>query len=255
MKIHVKHELVLERRPLGLLPGERGTPVAPLAVPATMPEATKENSWVTFEPADRRFLFRHPQDLVLQGQGGPAGWLEIRFKDERPTGRAALSITVPTRTSVASVDGLAHDPASLKKTLDKQWDDDGVVATKGQAEWLPDEDWKELKRRVYRLEASLKIEGRERPVFADHYLVEFNRTQNILVFSWTERADHIAYRTQAEEIIKSFQLGNAEKLPNQPGPLPASTAPGADLAPADAPGATPATDPAAPASAPTTPPR
>jgi hypothetical protein len=256
LRTHILHELVLERRPLGLLPGERGTPVAPLVVPVPMPEATKDNSWVIFEHAERRFHFSHPQELRLQGQGVGQAALEIRFTDERPTGRAALSVLVPTKTSVSAGDGLAHDPASLKKQLDSQWAADGVVATKGQAEWLPDEDWKELKRRVYRFEASLKIEGRDRPIFADHYFVEFNRTQNILVFSWTERPDHVAYRTQAEDLIRSFQFGTADKSPvQQPASQPTSTAPGATPAQADAPGETPAAASGAPASTPAAPPR
>ena len=77
MRTHILHELVLERRPLQLLPEERGTPVAPLVVPAPMPEATKENSWVIFEPADKRFHFRHPQELVWQGPSGGPGVVEI----------------------------------------------------------------------------------------------------------------------------------------------------------------------------------
>jgi hypothetical protein len=257
LRTHVLHELVLERRPLELLPGERGTPVAPLVVPVPVPVATKENSWVIFEHPDRRFHFRHPQELRLQGQGGGTAALEIRFTDERPSGRAALSVLVPTKTTASATDGLAHDPASLKKQLDSQWAADGVIATRGQAEWLPDEDWKELKRRVYRFEASLKIEGRDKPIFADHYFVEFNRTQNILVFSWTERPDHVAYRTQAEDLIRMFQFGTADKSPLQEtGSQPNSTGPSAaNPAQADAPGTPPAATPNTPSNAPQSPPQ
>jgi hypothetical protein len=249
MRTHVLHELVVERRPLELLPGERGTPVSPLVVPAPMPEATIENSWVSFESTDRGFRFRHPQELRLQGQGGPPGWMEIRFTDDRPTGRAALSVVVPTKTTASASDGVIHDPASLKKKFESQWAADGVVVTPGQADWLPDERWKELKRRVYRLEASLKIEGRDRPVFADHYFVEMGRTQNFAVVSYTERGDHVAYRTQAEDLIGSFQFGAADKpRVQQPGSQPASTGPGAGPAQADGPAGGP-TFPPAPAGA------
>jgi hypothetical protein len=247
---------VLERRPLELLPGERGTPVAPLIVPVPMPAATDENSWVTFENMDRGFRFRHPQQLVLQGQGGPPGWLEIRFTDDRPTGRAALSLVVPTKTTASAGDGVIHDPASLKKKFESQWTADGVVVTPGQADWLPSEDWKELKRRVYRLEASLKIEGRDKPVFADHYFVEMGRIHNFTLVSYTERPDHVAYRAQAEDVIRSFQFGTADKSPvQQPASQPTSTAPGANPAQADAPGAAPAAAPGAPASPPAAPPQ
>ena len=246
MRTHVLHEVVLERRPLELMPGERGSPVAPLVVPVPAPVATKENSWVTFEHAERRFRFRHPQELQLQGQGGGRlGSLEIRFTDDRPTGRAALSVLVPTKSTASAGDGVIHDPASLKKQFESQWAADAVVVTKGQADWLPDDDWKEQKRKVYRLEAGLKIEGRDRPIFADHYFVEVSRTQNFVVISYTERADHVAYRAQAEDIIRSFQFGAADK---QPIHEPVSTAPGPNPAPADAPGATPALAPAAPGS-------
>jgi hypothetical protein len=251
MRTHVLHELVLERRPLELLPGERGTPVAPLVVPVPMPEATPENSWITIEDTERRFHFRHPQELILQGQGGGQGALEIRFADDRPTGRAALSVIVPTKTTASSIgDDFVHDPASLKKKLETQWAAAGVVVTKGQADWLADNDWKELKRRVYRFEAGLKFEGREKPVFADHYFIEMSRTQNFLVYSYTERPDHVAYRAQAEDIIRSFQFAAADKLPlQQPASQPTSTAPGANPVQADVPGATPALAPAAPAGA------
>jgi hypothetical protein len=252
MKVLVTHEVVLERRPLALRPGERGTPVAPLVVPVPMPEATPENSWVSFEHADRGFRFRHPQELRLQGQGGGPGSLEIRFADDRPTGRAALSVVVPTRTTTSAGDGVIHDPVSLKKQLESQWAADGVEVAKGQADWLPDNDWKELKRRVYRLEAGLTIEGRDRPIFADHYFVEMTRNQNFAVFSYTERPDHVAYRTQAENVIRSFQFGPADKLPvQQPDSQPTSPSPGTNPARPDTPDA--ASAPVTPAPAPSQP--
>jgi hypothetical protein len=247
---------VLERRPLELLPGERGTPVAPLVVPVPMPQATKDNSWVIFEHADKHFQFRHPQELILRAQGGGPGVLEIHFADDRPTGKAALSVVLPIKTTGSASDDFAHDPASLKKNLEAKWASTGVVVTKGQAEWLPEDDWKDLKRRVYRIETSLKPEGDDRPVFADHYFVEFSRTQHIIVIAYTERADHVAYRTQAEDLIRSFQFGTADKSPvQQPASQPTSTAPGANPAQADTPGETLDAAPAAPPSRPAAPPR
>ena len=55
---------VIERRPLGRLPGEPGTPVAPLTLPETTPTPTQANSWITYDDPAGRFHFRHPQELA-----------------------------------------------------------------------------------------------------------------------------------------------------------------------------------------------
>ena len=148
-------------------------------------------------------------------------------------------MAVPTKTTASSAgEAVVHDPASLKKKLETQWADEWRSRHQRPGGWLADEDWKALKRRVYRLESGLKYEGRDKPVFADHYFVEVSRTQNFFVFSYTERPDHVAYRTQAEDIIRSFQFGPADKSPaQQPTGQPTAIVPGASPAQADAPGA------------------
>jgi hypothetical protein len=250
------HELILQRRPLPTGAAAGAAPVAPIEIPIPGPVPTKENSWIVYDDSSGRFQFRHPQELQFQGQGGGPGEMEIRLTDDRPTGRAHMTLLVHSGLTSSIAPDSVHDPASLTKTLEKQWAEDEVVVTKGQAGWLPDEDWKELKRRVYRIESGLKMPGRERPVFADHYFVEFSRSQNIIVFSYTERDDHVAYRAQAENLIRTFQFKSTNKPGSQKvSAQPAATTPVPNRADSGDSAATPSANPASPASVPRVPPQ
>ena len=217
---------------------------------------TGDNAWVTFDDPDGRFHFRHPQEYI---KVRPAIIVpsRVEFVDKRPgTGDAALVFVVPTKAGNPTSEQVFRDPAGLKKGLDEEWLHDQQTVTKGPAGWLDDADWKDSKRRVYRVEAALKQRDKN-PVYADVYLVEFNQTQRIVVHSYTERTDHLVVRKNVEDVIRSFQWGPSTRASAAGAAAPATTtAPAAGAstpAPAENP-ANPAAPPVAPAAAPNTPP-
>jgi hypothetical protein len=242
-------ELTMERRPMALMPGERGPEPAPLVLPNPSPTPTESNSWVVFDDPEGRFHFEHPQEYL---QVHPAIPVRSRFEfvDKRPgAGDAALILGVPAKTGNPASEQVFREPAGLQKSLDAEWVTEQYDVTRGPAGWLDDAAWKDSKRRVYRIEAALKLQEKK-PLYADVYFVEFNQTQRIVVYSYTERADHLAIRARVEDVIKSFQWAPSRAS----APAAATSAPAPGAAPAAAsvppgPDATPSTanPPAAPA--------
>ncbi len=217
-------ELTLERRPLALLPGERGPAPEPLVLPNPSPTPTESNSWVVFDDPEGRFRFEHPQEYL---QVHPAIPVRSRFEfvDKRPgSGDAALIVGIPAKTGSPTAEQIFRDPAALQKTLDAEWATEQYDVTRGPTGWLDDAAWNDSKRRVYRIEAALKLQEKK-PLYADVYFVEFNQTQRIIVYSYTERADHLVIRNNVEEVIKSFKWAQrapaaaaAPSTPAQDGP-------------------------------------
>ncbi len=245
LKQRVTYKLLLERRPLAPVAGEAGAGSRPITLPDNPPTATPANSWVTYDDPAGRFHFRHPEELSLD-QSRAADPLAVPLWDIRPSGTAAMVLILPTSRGDAEHDRAFRDPASFQKVMESHFEAVKDSVTWGAAGWLDDEDLKPLNRKVYRVEAALKGGKVQRPYFADLYLVVGqNGVRNFVVQSWTEREDHVAFRTQIEQVIRSFHWAPAEKrAPGTSGaPADAGAGPGGAAAPA---GGQPAAGPGAP---------
>ena len=133
--------------------------------------------------------------------------------------------------------------------------------TLGTSGYLPEKDWKPLNRKVYRLEASIAPLGEEErvgdPHYLDFYLVTFGGNHNYMFQAWNKGANHVTFRKQAEDMIKSFQLGPFDKPRSRApsaspavGPSGGSASPVTDRPAAETPGANSEIREAAPASIP-----
>jgi hypothetical protein len=180
-----------------------------LSVPATPPAPTVENSWLSYEDEQGRFHFRHPQEF--RAKVYPEGGVELIYA--RPDGRDVIEMNLVPKTGDPQRDRLAGDPVQQKKFEEDQWKREGQVVLPGPAGWLPDKEWSPLNRKVYRFEAALRPgdDGGPGPqvgrVYLDHYLVQFRRNEILRVIAITTRDPHLNFRSQAEQVIKSFDFG------------------------------------------------
>ena len=255
LKQRVTVELSLERRPLALQPGERGVAVPELALQSP-PTATQENAWVTYDDPAGRFHFRHPQELAQYESNEPIQHA-VDLKDVRPSGAALLAVKLPSNRGDAELDRLYFDAKHFQTEIQKYFtrpkDEDRV--TWGKSGWLEDEDWKTLKRKVFRMEGRFTREEGAAPVYIDFYLVsELTGSKSFVVEGWIGReGEHVKYRNDVEDVIRSFQWGPSEKRAPAPTAAPAATtAPAAGPA-AGATPASPETPPVAPAITPIAP--
>lgn len=202
-------ELILARR---ARVSEMGPEAAfPLVAPETPPE-DPAHTWVTFDDPQGRFHLAHPQGLKIQ-RINPEGGVDL--VDRRLEGSDVVSISLVPKTGDPSKDKLAADPLEHKKELIQTWRDQGQEILMGDAGWLKEAVWGPLNRRVYRLEAALKPAGEQGAVqsgriYADYYVIQFTRNETLIVTAMTVRDPHVAFRDQAEGIIKSFTFGPSE---------------------------------------------
>jgi hypothetical protein len=215
----------------------------PLAVPATEPDPDSPDSWVTYDDPAGRFHFRHPQGLLLP-PAGPMGPNEVTLVQDRPTGPDVLIVKLQPPVKDPARDRELLDPDHHRKHLDEEWQKQQQDVLKIPPGWLPDADWAPLKRKVYRIEAALrpKADPKAKRIYLDYYLVVFDRNQSIVVEAMTTQDPHLAFRNQAEAIIKTFDFGTSDGSP-PPALNPAGTArdarPGASGRKPAAPGRSP----------------
>ncbi|WP_337174992.1 hypothetical protein [Paludisphaera sp.] len=202
-------ELVIARR---ARPSEMGPEAAlPMIAPDAPPE-DPAHTWVTYDDPRGRFHLDHPQSLKIQ-RITPEGGIDM--VDRRLEGSDVVSLNLVPKTGDPTKDKLAADPLEHKKELVQTWRAQGQEILMGDSGWLKDEVWGPLNRRVYRLEAALKPPGgqaavRSGRIYADYYVVQFTRDETLVVTAMTVRDPHIAFRDQAELIIKSFGFGPSE---------------------------------------------
>ncbi|WP_165069490.1 hypothetical protein [Paludisphaera rhizosphaerae] len=226
-------ELIVERR---ARPSELGTEAAmPIPVPEAPPE-DEAHTWVVYDDHQGRFHFAHPQNLRVV-HVYPDGSVDLL--DRRPDGQDAVSINFIPKTGDPSRDRVAADPNEHRRDLVQRWRAQGQEVQMGDSGWLKEADWSPLHRKVYRLEAALKPTGEQATIrgdrlYADYYVVQFTRDQNLVVTALTARDLHVPFREQAEGVIKSFTFGPSD-APVQPGSLPSPTGTAAETAPAPSP--------------------
>src|SRR5262249_55943285 len=140
-------------------------------------------------------------------------------------------------------------PQAFVRKLQDDWGREGHELIQGDAGWLPDQDWARLNRRVYRVETAIKkaeAGARARAAarfYLDAHLILFSPGERFSVRAMTPGDDHVAFRAQAEGLIRSLELGpspgRAEALgqpaPTRPAATPPSTGRPTTPAPSDRP--------------------
>jgi hypothetical protein len=225
LKTTLTYETVLGRRPLSEVPNQPGAEQpAPLRLPDAPPTATEANSWLVYEDPLGRFRFRHPQELQATSESMDPD--TVHLIDQRPeVGKDVFLLQLPPGTEDPQADRRFHNVDQFRKTIDAEWSGKKLDVVHGPAEWLPEAEWAPLK--VYRKELGVKTRtpsatGTIERVYLDYYFVLSNRDDCFHVQSMTIRDNHVAFRTEAEHIIKTMQFGPT-RLKGSPAKPPTAT--------------------------------
>src|SRR5271157_5375245 len=228
LKQNVRRDLVLERKVV-----QAGELAVLLEVPSPEPEANESNSWLIYDDPQGRFHLLHPQELRVANSYPDGG---IDLLDRRPDGQDAIQVSLNAKTGDPQRDRLAADPIQEKQQLEDEWKRRGEKVVPGPSGWLPEADWSQFKRKVFRIEAALipatdGSSSNER-IYLDRYLVQFTRNEVLKMTAMTTRDPHVQFREAAESIIKSFEFGPSESsLPSAPTRVPTTPPPGVPTTP------------------------
>jgi len=233
LKQSLTHQLELWRKPLAVTTdAPAGGLNLSLSLPAPPPTADEANSWLLYDDPKGRFHLRHPQELQLSPRMIDPNILELVDR-HLETGNDVFIVRLAPGAEDPQSDRLFRDVKQLERETDAFWAKGKVDIVRGPAGWLPEKDWEPL--RVYRKELGVKAEGTDEKrksverIYVDYYLVLSKSNECVHVQSMTRRDDHVAFRTQAERMIKSFQFGPAEgegrarskpATPSRPSPPP-----------------------------------
>jgi hypothetical protein len=216
LKETATYELIMARRTLDAAaeaaartPGV--APPAPIQVPDPLPSPTETNTWLVYEDPSVRFYFRHPQDLDAEPNAQDNPDVLTYIHEQARLGTDRLSIFLPPKDADPKLSLEFHDPERFRNRITRDWAAKKVELLPGPSGWLPEADWSNSKRKVYRMEVGIKstggIGGSEGRVIIDYYLVDFGRGRSIMVESWTNRDDHVGFVRQVEGVIRSFAFG------------------------------------------------
>ena len=200
LKVIVNHVIDLRRKPVDS--------EAELLVPNPPPAPTEANSWLTFEDVDGRFHFNHPQSLKFQTlqPGDPTVVLL------GPLGSVdSVSLILQEKTGKSEEDRQFRDPGSHRKILKSQLEEDGFEIIPGPEGWLPEANWADAKMKVYRSEAVLRPPDdggiKSVRIYFDFYLALLAHDECLVFTARTAQDPPTAFRSQAEQIVRSFKLG------------------------------------------------
>jgi len=222
LKQNIRRDLVLERKVV-----QAGELTVLLEVPSPEPAADVKNSWLIYDDPLGRFHLLHPQELRVANSYPDGG---IDLLDRRPDGQDAIQVSLNSKTGDPQRDRLAADPIQEKKQLEDEWKRRGEKVVPGPSGWLPEADWSQFKRKVFRIEAALipATDGSSsiERIYLDRYLVQFTRNEVLKLTAMTTRDPHVQFRETAELIIKSFEFGPSESsLPAAPTRAPTTPRP------------------------------
>jgi hypothetical protein len=191
-------------------PDDAAGPKGPLAVPDPAPTPDESNSWLVYDDPGGKFHFFHPQSLLLSPRMIDPNAVE--FVDQNPgSGQDVFILRLPPGNTDPEVDRKFRDAQQFQKEIDADWAKSKLETLRGTSGWLADAEW--APRKVYRKELGVKTPAAEdgaggvQRIFIDNYLVLTSRNECFRAQSMTVRNDHVAFRTQAESMIKSFQFG------------------------------------------------
>ena len=178
------YELNLARRLMPAANDAAGGQSAPLTVPDPLPAPNEANSWLVYEDPLQRFNFRHPQELVYGGSADPNS---VMLNEKNPKGDVILSVDLQAKDAGRQL----LDPDYHRRKLATEWEREKKDVLKGSTGWLPDADWSNLKRKVYRIEAALIPKGNTPAnadrLYLDYYLVLFTSGESMVVIAMTEQ--------------------------------------------------------------------
>lgn len=201
----------------------------PIELPASMPAATKENSWLVFEDSGNRFRMIHPP--VLRP-----------FVEEESHIDFSTIGKIPPEVVRIDLDSDGIKPESLRKYYEAEWKAEKFEIF-AVSEGFLEGDWGD--RRVYRVEAALQStdSGSNQRSQMDVYMIQFPQNVTIMAECNTFSERPAVFRDMVEEMLKSIELTTptAPKAPAEPAPAgnanPPAQAPAAqpEAAPAPAP--------------------
>jgi hypothetical protein len=216
----VTKELNLVRRPAS----------NPLIIPE-VPIATAANSWVRYDDPGKRFHFNHPQALQLVSDTSENPDL-LELVDKRATGTDALIFNIQREEVDPARNRQLLDPNFHIRNMRATWQKTQQDVVEGEAGWLPNDASTPAKRRVHRFEAALKNGPSAPRTYCNQYLL-LDSKGSIVVTAITERNDQLVFRSQVEDVIKSFEFDQGPGAGVPPSRPSASAAP-ASAAPASA---------------------
>ncbi|HZW29537.1 MAG TPA: hypothetical protein VFF52_02455, partial [Isosphaeraceae bacterium] len=137
LKQIVTRELNLQRRPAPTPGAADAASPAGLTIPEPPPTATEANSWLLHDDPQRRFHFRHPQELTVQRENPD----ELDLIYPRPDGGSdVLRIILVPELKDPQRDRMARDPEALRQALRAEWERKRYDLVPGPAGWLPERE-------------------------------------------------------------------------------------------------------------------
>jgi hypothetical protein len=197
-------DVILERRPVKPPTVE----LPPLAKP---PVANETNSWVVYDDPKGRFHFRYPQDMMPR-PGNPQfnrNGIDLVSLDAAH-GNDIIRIVLPPMVEEPGGNQEFRDPGVMVRNSTGFLKEKGWPYFIGHSGWLPEADWAPLGRKVFDHEVAADLtdsEGGKLRVYADYFLVHFERNLRVRIDVLTRRDDHAAFRKTALDLIRSFKTG------------------------------------------------
>ncbi|MEO6810886.1 MAG: hypothetical protein ABI353_17355 [Isosphaeraceae bacterium] len=192
LKQMIKRELILERR--------LDADAASLTAPGAPPEATEENSWLTYVDLKGRFTFRHPQDLLLiRGESLDV----IHLGHRRESGGDLVELTFTPKGKTSS-DEFFKRRAQPRSKL-------GLEIIPGATQALA--GWPESMRAV-RASAAARPSSRGGPdgMYFFDYAVQFSQNASLTVGATTTGEAPLVFRDGIEAMLKTFRLGPPDEV-------------------------------------------
>jgi hypothetical protein len=217
------YQMHLARQPASAPAGASGIGNAALSIPEPLPTASVTNSWLLYDDPLSRFHLLHPQELEPSPEMVDPNTLEL-VNQNHGTGRDVFILTLSPGAEDPPTFRRFRDLDQFQRGIDADWKNRKLDLIHGPAGWLPDADWAPW--RVFRKELGVKAAGATEKgkaverIYVDHYLVLSKRNECFHVQSMTVRDDHVAFRAEAEGVIKSFGFG-AWKAPARTPSAPA----------------------------------
>ena len=187
-----KRELSLDLRRPG------GDPI--LAIPKPAPQATPENSWLTFVDPKGRYQLRHPQGFSPKFVRDQPNSVDLTY----PRGRESP----PDIIRLTFVDKPGGRPEDSFKLLVEDWRKRGTEVQLGRSEKLPEADWPNLS--IHHMEAALNendLSGRPTRRYFETYVIQFPRNVSLYINASTFQEQPEAFRADVRAMLKTVQLG------------------------------------------------
>ena len=190
---------VTKRRDLSLdLRRPGGEPILP--IPKPTPQATPDNSWLTYVDPKGRYQLRHPQGFQPTFVRDLPNSIDLRY----PHGVE----TPPDIIRLTFVDKPAGRPDDSFKLLVEDWRKRGTDVQLGLSEKLPDAEWPDLS--VHHMEAALTENdpsGRPARRYYDAYVMQFPRNVSLFINATTFQDQPDAFRADVRALLKTVKLG------------------------------------------------